>query len=299
MLRKILLIFFVLSITCNASETVTIIYTQNSNGQLENCKCPSHAYGALEKRATVIDSVRKNDLNVIAVETGDAFGIGLNPKRHMYITRVFNLLNYDYFVPGDQDFVEGCDYLLEEFLPKFRKILSTNISVNNTAIGDKFDIKQIGDIRIAFTATMDPKIKKYISPYYKCTFDISDQYKSLTPVINTLKKQSDFLVLLSHSGFDRDREVAHKYPEIDLIIGGHSQTILNEPEKVGNTLIVQAGENGYRVGILKLYFENKKLVNFENKLVLLDDSIDNHPEIMKIIEEYLGSLGKKLNKNVR
>jgi len=71
-----------------------------------------------------------------------------------------------------------------------------------------------------------------------------------------------------------------------MIIGGHSQTLLKEPVLINNTYIVQAGKAGYRVGVLKLKIKNAKISQLDNQLILLDKKINNHPEIMKLINEY-------------
>ena len=71
-----------------------------------------------------------------------------------------------------------------------------------------------------------------------------------------------------------------------MIIGGHSQTLLKEPSHVFDKYIVHSGKAGYRVGVLKLKIENSKIKNVENKLILLEKTIKNHPKIMEIIDEY-------------
>ena len=57
---KSILIFISLLFLASSNQAgqtkVVIIYTNNTNGFLENCHCPSHPYGALEKRAVIIQS---------------------------------------------------------------------------------------------------------------------------------------------------------------------------------------------------------------------------------------------------
>jgi 5'-nucleotidase len=101
-----------------------------------------------------------------------------------------------------------------------------------------------------------------------------------------MSAQCDFNIVLSHHGFDHDRLIAQKYSRIDLIIGGHSQTVTKEPELVNKTLIVQAGENGFRTGVLTLFFNNKKLASINNQIVLLKEHDPDHPQIKKLIEQY-------------
>lgn len=65
-----------------------------------------------------------------------------------------------------------------------------------------------------------------------------------------LRPQVDLLIALTHIGLSRDRELAEKVPGIDLIIGGHSHDVLEQPLSIGKTSIVQAGSHGRYAGIL-------------------------------------------------
>ncbi len=65
----------------------------------------------------------------------------------------------------------------------------------------------------------------------------------------------DALIVLSHIGLSRDRELAAAVPRIDLILGGHSHDTLTQPEVIGSTPIVHAGPYGAFVSRSELEFE--------------------------------------------
>ncbi len=240
----------------------------------------------MEKRATVIDSIRVADKNLLLVDTGDIFGAGVNPRRHKFITKAYSYLNYDIWTPGEQDFIEGKKLIFEALLPAIKNTLNTNLAIDGEMFGEKYVIKEFNGIRIGFTSTITKKVEKYISPIHKIDVSIKDQNATLKPVILELKEKCDIIVLLSHSGHDTDIEFAKNYQDIDLIIGGHSQTLIKDAMPIYDTYVVQAGKAGYRIGIIKLKIENSEIKNVENKLILLNKQIKNHPEIMKIINEY-------------
>ena len=94
-------------------------------------------------------------------------------------------------------------------------------------------------------------------------------------------------VLLSHSGLMTDKEIAARFPAIDIIIGGHSQHELHEAVIVGNTIIVQAGGSGRYVGRLDLKFKNdSELEEYLYTLVPMTPDIPSDSAILNIIEEY-------------
>ncbi len=67
--------------------------------------------------------------------------------------------------------------------------------------------------------------------------------------------EGDLLVVLSHVGLSRDRELAARVPRIDLVLGGHSHHTLERPEYVGDVPIVHAGPYGRFVSRSELEYE--------------------------------------------
>jgi len=240
----------------------------------------------LEKRATVVDSIRAADKNLLLIDTGDILGAGLNPRRHKYIAKAYKYLKYDIWTPGDQDLIEGKKLFFNGLVPAIETTLNTNLLVEGEMFGEPYVIKEFEGVKIGFTSSISKTVEKHISPIHKLDVSIKDQNASLNPVIASLKEKCDIIVLLSHSGYDTDIEFAKNYRDIDLIIGGHSQTLIKDSLPVYNTYIVQAGKAGYRLGVLKLKIKNSKINTVDNKLILLNKKIKNHPVIMRIIDEY-------------
>ena len=88
-----------------------------------------------------------------------------------------------------------------------------------------------------------------------------------TRLLPTLKKryQPDIVVALTHIGLSRDRILATEVPGIDLIVGGHSHDTLPEGERVGETLIVQAGSHGRFYGRVDINRDVLSKTGFEMK----------------------------------
>ncbi len=64
-----------------------------------------------------------------------------------------------------------------------------------------------------------------------------DIFESVGEALKSIK--CDFLIGLTHIGLKNDRQLAERFPQIDLILGGHSHDYLNE--KIGGTVIVHSG----------------------------------------------------------
>ena len=68
-------------------------------------------------------------------------------------------------------------------------------------------------------------------------------------IAKELRPEVDLLIALTHIGYAKDRLLAEATPEIDLIFGGHSHTVLEEPVHVGNTWIAQGGSHARFLGV--------------------------------------------------
>lgn len=86
-----------------------------------------------------------------------------------------------------------------------------------------------------------------------------------------LREENHAFILGTHIGLNNDRALARQFPEIDLIIGGHTHDLLTRGERVGDVLIVHAGghphvDGGYMdpdramfMGVVRLVFKNEDL----------------------------------------
>ena len=108
----------------------------------------------------------------------------------------------------------------------------------------------------------------------------------LDRLIPELRKSCDYIILLSQMGKNEDVKLAERRDDIDLIIGGHSQTLLKEAIEISGCRIVQAGKGGGRLGEIVLHFGEGggKLINFEYKLIELGESYKIPDDIKPIIK---------------
>jgi 5'-nucleotidase/UDP-sugar diphosphatase len=123
----------------------------------------------------------------------------------------------------------------------------------------------------------------------------------------------DIIICLSHSGVEKDKngewggedvELARSVNGIDVIVGGHSHTKLDQPLIVNGTTIVQTGEFGQFVGRLSLVYSNRNLKVEDYKLIPVDDRIQGdknanqliEAEKVKVSEQILAPLGMDYSK---
>jgi len=189
-----------------------------------------------------------------------------------------NLIGYNFLTIGNH----ALDIKPEKLSLVLNKseftIFSPNISIPGFS-GEEFKLMEIDNIKIGVLGVCFPGIVK--SQHLFEGYEISDS-EPILEKIPIYRKQCDVLILLSHLGYDKDIEVAKKYPELDLIIGGHTHTILKEGKIVNNTLICHSGGEGNFLGKIIVSLDNsKKIISKSHKLFSLSDEKEDEDFLKK------------------
>ena len=110
-------------------------------------------------------------------------------------------------------------------------------------------VLQKGDFKIGVISTMVAMATTKMKTAGAWFATWSDPIESTIRHAREMRPRVDLLVALTHMGYSRDRLLAEKCGDIDIIFGGHSHTVLEHPEQVGQTWIVQGGSHGRFAGV--------------------------------------------------
>ncbi|MEH7112396.1 bifunctional UDP-sugar hydrolase/5'-nucleotidase [Neobacillus niacini] len=110
-----------------------------------------------------------------------------------------------------------------------------------------------------------------LTAYFSHLYDLlgwklTDPIEELKKWMGPLKEEADIIILLSHLGLNHDERIAVDYPEIDVILGGHTHHTLPEGKQIGRTLIAGAGKHGRFVGQVTLQVDDRKSIRQQAKL---------------------------------
>lgn len=106
------------------------------------------------------------------------------------------------------------------------------------------------------------------------------------------KEKVDLVICLSHSGVDKDASgnwtgedvtIAQKVPGIDVIISGHTHTLIDKPLVVNGVPIVQTGAYGAGLGRLELEIGQGKVMRSDAKIIPITDAIATSPVVQQAI----------------
>ena len=114
-------------------------------------------------------------------------------------------------------------------------------------------------------------------------------------------KDVDLTILLTHIGFSEDKALAARLSEkdgVDLIIGGHSHTVLKTASVVNNIPIFHAGANTDYLGniMLKVDTDTNKLVSYQSALVpVLVGKYEPTPAVVALVDKYNKMASEKMD----
>ncbi|MBN9655484.1 bifunctional metallophosphatase/5'-nucleotidase [Halobacillus sp. GSS1] len=84
--------------------------------------------------------------------------------------------------------------------------------------------------------------------YRQLGWDVLSPFEILDGIIEELRNQTDIIILLSHLGINEDEEIARRYSDIDIIIGGHTHHLFKNGEYIEGALLTAAGKHGTHLG---------------------------------------------------
>jgi 5'-nucleotidase len=244
--------------------------------------------GGVARRASLIETIRKENPNVLLLDAGDIFQG--TPYFNYYggelEFKLMSLMQYDASTIGNHDFDNGVEGLYAQMPHAKFEFLSANYDFKNTVmdglvkpykIFNKNGIK-IGVFGIGIE--LDGLVDKRM---YKETV-YTDPVEASQEMVRILKKEQncDLIICLSHLGYSYknepnkicDLQLAALTKDIDLIIGGHTHTFLDKPTITKNligkeVLVNQVGCYGINLGRIDFYFDSDRNKSREGKSIIV------------------------------
>ncbi len=258
---------------------LTILHSNDLHGDFLAESIDKKLVGGLVYLSGYIDKVRNENPNTIYTISGDMLQGSLIDTEFKGLSTIdlMNLLGPDVVSLGNHEIDYGLAHLL--FLERCAKfpIVNANLFIKNpyTRLFNSHKIFKINDMRILFIGIITEEVMNGIKldPLLGTLVDVEDAAAEVGNICNNYRTiDIDFTVLLTHIGFEEDKHLASLLdPQwgVDLIIGGHSHTILEKPEIVNDIMIVQAGIGTDQIGHLDLTIdtEHNTFSDYQWKLV--------------------------------
>lgn len=296
-------------IKAQENKEVEVVFTHDLHSHLEGFMTEYNdetvEMGGFARIKTVLDQKRKENENLLVLDGGD-FSMGtlyqtiFEEQASEY--RMLGYLGFDATTLGNHEFDYRAAGLISmmENAKKSEETLPAMVVCNAKLEGSEFedlDIKPYimvskGNVNIAILGVFGEDALKCAPT---CTMVFEDPVESVKKTVEEIIKTEnpDLIVCLSHSGTSsdpdksEDERLAKEVPELDLIISGHTHTLLEEPIVVGDTYIASTGEYGSRIGNVHMVQKEDgrwKLESYD--LIPMTNEVEEDVKTKDIIADY-------------
>ncbi len=284
MKRIVLLMITVIlcfNLSAQAIKELTVLHTNDTHSRIEpvsvhDAKKYQAGKGGYVRRATFIEQMRAKDKDLLLFDCGD-FSQG-TPYYNMFKGEVeiklMNEMKYDAGTIGNHEFDSGLDNMARLFKMAKFPVVCANYNFKGTVLEKlvkPYVILKRKGLKIGVFG-LSPKLEGLVQSD-KCEGVTYEEPNSIANKIATfLKKEKhcDLVICLSHLGWKAsvnnpvcDEDLVAKTHNIDMILGGHSHSMIESPVYYTNLdgkkiPITQMGSNGIYVGRMDLMFKIKK-----------------------------------------
>lgn len=234
--------------------------------------------GGAGRLITVIAQERKKleGQNVLLLSAGDNFQGSLfyTTYKGKVEGEFLNDMKFDAMALGNHEFDDG-EAALAPFLDMIKfPVLGANVKANaQSKLGDRVKpsiVVEVGGQKIGIIGAVTNDTPELASP--GPNIQIEDDVKSITAEVEKLKGEGvNKIIAVTHIGYNRERDVIAKIPGIDIVVGGHSHTLLSntDPKAAGPYPTMVDNPGGYKVPVVQAASYSKYLGEFK---VVFDDN---------------------------
>ena len=255
--------------------SLVVLHTNDTHSRMDPFPMDGGRFeglGGAARRATLIRRVREANEHVLLLDSGDIFQG--TPYFNFFggelEFRAMTAMGYDVATLGNHDFDNGVGGLVAMLPEAGFEFVSANYDVSGSALAghvEPYTIREFGGVRVGIFGLGIAFEKLVLASLHEGVV-YTDPVAAARTACRELREQDCSLIIcLSHLGYrygdarPSDQVLADKVPGIDLILGGHTHTFLDEPEvfdqgRDGFTAINQVGWGGMRLGRIDVSFDS-------------------------------------------
>ena len=275
---------FLLAACGPKEQKIYIVTTNDMHANIDN----------FPKLAALLDSLRAVHPDLLLFSAGDnRSGNPINdryaePAKPMY--ELMNKVGFDLSTFGNHEWDNG-PYALRDALSWANfPFVCANVTFEDSLQmpdvhpyvvyeRDGLKIGVIGGIQLGFNGLPDFHPKHAGGSHFVPIDSVLQQY------IDELS-DCNATFLLSHCGYEEDRELAEKFPKLDAIFGGHSHTRVAEKQLVNGVMVTQAEAKVKFVTLSTFTFRDGKLVDKDMQLLSIKDFPKCNEEVQAMVDNY-------------
>lgn len=259
---------------------LSIFYINDMHGNIDNMSGMIAASDKFDK------TVQNEGVDALKISAGDNFSGG-DDKKNKLLINLLSRMGIDASAVGNHEFDSTISKLYDFIYPDKTKFLAANAKVPNgnafynniqksiieEVNGTKYGLIGLMPFDLVTVTGNDQKKLEGIEPE-----TLEKSVELVNEEVKKLQSQGiDRIILVSHIGNDKDKQIAPLLHGVDIIVGGHSHTEVDGVKSNENLfynadndpiVIVQTGENAKNVGVLNVEFDqNGDITAADNNLI--------------------------------
>ena len=293
-----------------ADYNLTILHTNDFHARFEpiskydsGCSAEDNTegkcFGGSARLMTAIEAARAGSDNSILVDGGDQFQGTLfyTYYKGKLAAEMMNKMGYDAMTVGNHEFDDGPEVLRGFMDAVDFPVLMSNADVSGEplladVLMKSTVIEKAGE-KIGLIGLTPQDTDELASPGKNVIF--TDPSDAVQHEVDKLTAEGvNKIIVLSHSGYGVDKTVAEKTTGVDVIVGGHTNTLLGDmegaegpyPTMVGDTAIVSAYAYGKFLGELNVTFDDEgKVIEASGAPIIMDAAVTEDEAVKSRIAE--------------
>ncbi|XP_077527212.1 protein 5NUC-like [Haemaphysalis longicornis] len=288
----------------------------------------SKCFGGVARIAQKVREIKSSRRNTLFLNAGGFFQgtLWYSTLKHKIVTYAMSRMGYDVIGLGNNEFDDGPKELAP-FVREMRKsgvaVVGTNVDVSREPHFKGVPLSRshvitISGVRVALLAVVPKETELFSRPGHVRILPLAE---SINKEVWRLRQQGvKIFILISQAGFEADKRLAVACPELDVIVGGHSETFLysgppplqEDARRVRgpypflvsrkgrrSCVIVQGYRYGKYLGNLEVLFNRKgEITHWRGRPILLDQSIGQDPNILRGLMPFKRTVEDALRKVV-
>ena len=267
----------------NHYKKLTLLHSNDLHGDFLAEELEGKYVGGVSLLSGYVKQAKQAEENVIYAIAGDLFRGSVIDEEYLGISTVeiMNMLSPDVVTIGNHEFDYGmAHFLFAEKCANFPFINANLYSkVNEARLFTPCKVIETGGLKVLFIgvvsdivmaqAKKDPLMDTYVY--------IRDTAQEVGKVCNAYRTADiDLTVVLSHIGIEEDKALAQNLDPawgVDMIIGGHSHTFMEQPVEENGIIIAHAGTGVDALGRFEIMIDTDKncIASYEWKFVPINN----------------------------
>ena len=280
-------------------KKLTLLHSNDLHGDFLAEQVDDKLIGGVSHLSGYVNKVRNEEKNVIYSISGDMFRGSLIDSEFQGLStiEIMNMLAPDIVTIGNHEADYGLAHML--FIEKCASfpIINANMYIKyvGTRLFNSHYIKEIDGMRVMFIGILTEEVLKNTKSegLVGTLIDIQDAATEVSKICDAYRTDDiDLTVLLTHIGFEEDKRLAEALDPacgVDIIIGGHSHTLLSEPCVVSGIPIVQAAVGTDQIGRFDIMVDTDSncIDSYTWQCIpITEENCPRDEELEKVISEY-------------